>query len=405
MFRPIKYLKILCLGVLVLGNFSFFDRQVTVDPLPELDYCLRQIDRALPYLDDYIFRPRTIEHGDSLWSLRRIGDWTAGFWPGILWYAYEYSGKEHLKEKAQGFTHAMLPLSMRRAGHHDLGFMIFNSYGHAYRLTGNPEYKEVIIRTADSLAMLFNPVVGTILSWPWKKEREGWPHNTIIDNMMNLEMLFWAAEHGDRPYLYDIAVEHAAKTKEHLFREDFTSYHVCIFDAITGEPIKGVTEQGYSDDSMWARGQAWGIYGFIMVARETGDKKFLDFARKIAQVYIDRLPDDLVPYYDFDAPEIPNEPKDASAAAIFASAMLELSVLVEDQSQSNYYRSLAEDVIKSLSSETYQSRDRNVAFLSHSTGHKPNGTEIDVPMIYADYYYIEALIRLLKISQGKSILE
>lgn len=269
--------------------------------------------------------------------------------------------------------------------------------------TKKPDYKKAIIATADSLAKLFNPVVGTILSWPEMVKRMNWPHNTIIDNMMNLELLFWASKNGGGQNLYDIAVSHARTTMKNQFRKDFSVYHVVVYDIITGQPIKKVTHQGYSDESTWARGQAWAIYGFTMTARETRNPDFLQFAEKVAQVFIDRLPDDYVPYWDFDAPNIPNEPRDVSAAAIVASAFVELSVLEKDQQKSDYYKTMATKILTNLSNEKYLSLDQNVAFLSHSTGHKPNNSEIDVPIIYADYYYIEALTRLKKLNKGQSI--
>ena len=214
-----------------------------------------------------------------------------------------------------------------------------------------------------------------------------------MDNMINLEMLFWAANHGGNPYLHDIAVKHAETTMEHHFRPDYTSSHVAVYDPETGEFLRGCTHQGYDDDSMWARGQAWAIYGYTMVYRETKDPKFLDFAQKVTDVYLDRLPEDRIPYWDFNDPEIPETSRDASAACVVASALLELSGYVEGE-KSNRYKEEALGMLSSLSSERYQSGDRNNSFLLHSTGHHPAGSEIDYSIIYADYYYIEALNRL-----------
>lgn len=201
------------------------------------------------------------------------------FWPGILWYDYEYTQDPKIKEEAEKFTASLKFLSEIPAYDHDLGFLVFCSYGNGYRLTGNPEYKQVIINTADSLSALFNPRVGTMLSWPRNVKMFG-GHNTIMDNMINLEMLFWAAKNGGNPYLFDIAVAHADKTMKYHFRPDYTSYHVAVYDTLTGEFIKGVTHQGYSDDSMWARGQAWAIYGYTVVYRETKDVRYLDFVQR-----------------------------------------------------------------------------------------------------------------------------
>jgi unsaturated chondroitin disaccharide hydrolase len=273
------------------------------------------------------------------------------------------------------------------------------------RLTGNPEYKKILLATADTLATLCNPKVGTILSWPRSVPNMEWPqHNTIMDNMINLELLFWASKNGGSKRLYDIAVSHAEVTMKNQFRPDYTSYHVVVYDKETGQKIKAVTHQGYADNSLWARGQSWAIYGYTMTYRETKDPKFLDFAQKVSDVYLKRLPQDLIPYWDFDAPEIPNAPKDASAAAITASALLELSTLVKDKTKARLYRSKAEQMLESLSSADYQSRSVNTAFLLHSTGHKPNNSEVDASINYADYYYLEALVRAKKLKEGKPVL-
>ena len=223
-----------------------------------------------------------------------------------------------------------------------------------------------------------------------------------MDNMINLELLFWAAKNGGNKHLYDIAVKHAETTMQNHFRPDYTSYHVVVYDTATGKKIKGITHQGYNDSSMWARGQSWAIYGFTMVYRETKDQRFLNFAQQVTDVYLKNLPADHIPYWDFNAPDIPAAPRDASAAAVTASALLELSTLVTDKAIATTYRQQAEQMLQSLSTN-YQSRQVNNAFLLHSTGHKPNGGEIDASIIYADYYYIEALLRLKKLKEGKNI--
>lgn len=212
---------------------------------------------------------------DSIkWRYTQAGSWTCGFWPGILWYLYEDTKDNMWREAAGKVTDMIAPLAYRKAKSHDSGFIMMCSLGNGYRLTGKPEYKEGLLHAADSLAMLYNPVVGTILSWPGMVKKENWPHNTIIDNMMNLELLFWAARNGGGQYLYDIACKHAETTMKHQFRKDYSCYHVAVYDTLDGHFIKGVTHQGLSDDSMWARGQAWAIYGYTMVYRETHDVRF-----------------------------------------------------------------------------------------------------------------------------------
>ena len=366
-----------------------------VNPAKEIRYCETQARTTLQQIPPFSAEdlPRSIAQGQTNWHFVNYRDWCSGFWPGILWELYDGTGNDEWKIAADKFTRQLEPLSTRPGFDHDLGFMIFNSYGNGYRLTHNSQYKKVILKAADSLATLFNPRVGTILSWPGMVQKMGWPHNTIIDNMINLELLFWTSKNGGSHRLYDIALRHAKTTMHNHFRNDYTSYHVVVYDTITGKKIKGVTHQGYADNSTWARGQSWAIYGFTMCYRETHDPEFLAFAQKVADVYIRRLPADLVPFWDFDDPAIPNAPRDASAACVTASGLLELSTFVKDSGKARHYRRLAERMLVNLSAK-YQSRSTNSAFLLHSTGHHPAGTEIDASIIYADYYYLEALLRL-----------
>jgi unsaturated chondroitin disaccharide hydrolase len=400
-----KLIKYVSLSFLAGTMFSCsLDKQFNVDQ--NLDYCANQALKTLEILPlDTPNIPRNIIDSTGNWRYVNYKDWTSGFWAGQLWYAYEDTGNEKLKNEAIRFTSDLYNLSVEPAFDHDLGFQVFNSYGHGYRLTGNEEYKQIVLRTADTLATLYNPKVGTILSWPRSVPNMEWPqHNTIIDNMINLELLFWASKNGGSQNLYDIAVKHAETTMNNHFREDYTSYHVVVYDKDSGEKIKAVTHQGYADETMWARGQSWAIYGYTMCFRETGKPEFLDFAEKVSDVYIKNLPEDLIPYWDFNDPAIPNAPKDASAAAVTASGLLELSTLVKDKAKAKHYREIAEKMITALSSDQYQSRDKNSAFITHVTGHKPNGTEIDTSINYGDYYYIEALVRLKKLQRGQDVL-
>lgn len=342
---------------------------------------------------------------DSIkWRYTQVGSWTCGFWPGILWYLYEDTKDNMWREAAGKVTDMIAPLAYRKAKSHDSGFIMMCSLGNGYRLTGKPEYKEGLLHAADSLAMLYNPVVGTILSWPGMVKKENWPHNTIIDNMMNLELLFWAARNGGGQYLYDIACKHAETTMKHQFRKDYSCYHVAVYDTLDGHFIKGVTHQGLSDDSMWARGQAWAIYGYTMVYRETHDVRFLDFARKVSDVYLKNLPEDYVPYWDFNDPSIPDAPRDASAACVVASALLELSGYLPAE-KALEYKQAAVKMLASLSSDKYQCGKSKPAFLLHSTGHLPAGSEIDASIIYADYYYMEALLRLKRLTENKPVID
>ena len=345
---------------------------------------------------------RNIPTDSTDWKVVGVKDWCSGFWPGVLWYAYESSGDEVLREQAERFTAPIKEIAYTAALDHDIGFQVFCSYGNGYRLTGKEEYKTIILAAADTLATLYNPKVGSILSWPVMVEEMG--HNTIIDNMMNLELLFWASKNGGSKELYNIAESHAKVTMKYIVRPDNAVYHVADFDIETGEFVKGHTHQGYADESMWARGQAWGIYGFAMSYRETGNEDFLNTSIRLADHYLERLPEDGIPYWDFDDPKIPNSPKDASAAGVAACGLLELSGLVEGETLKAKYFNAAKKSLEILSSEEYFSGDKSKALLLHSTGHLPNNSEIDVPIIYADYYYMEALVRLEKMEANNSEL-
>jgi unsaturated chondroitin disaccharide hydrolase len=366
---------------------------VRLDLRTQLEYCKVHTLNTLALIpNDGKSLPRSIPAKSKDWTYVDYKDWTSGFWPGQLWYIYETTHDKKILAAAEKYTQYLLPLSTSKASDHDLGFQIFSSYGNAFELTGKKEYKEVVLRAADTLASLFNPKVGTIQSWPHANYGG---HNTIIDNMMNLELLFWASKHGGSKKLRDIAIKHAETTMQNHFRPDHTAYHVVVYNPETGQKIKGITAQGYSDESMWARGQAWAIYGFTMVYRETGDRKFLDFAHKLTRVYLDRLPKDQIPYWDFNDTD-PQASRDASAAAITASALLELATFTKTSMLKREYEEKAMKMITELTNH-YQSRYENNALLLHSTGHKPAGSEIDCSIIYADYYYLQCLVRLEKL--------
>lgn len=330
---------------------------------------------------------------DKLGKLRTcdVYDWTSGFFPGSLWLAYELTGDERLLLDAVDYTNKMLPATFY-TGTHDLGFMVGCSYGNALRLCPNDSLKTVIIRTADNLASRFNPEIGAIRSWDFGP----WNFPVIIDNMMNLELLFQASKlTGDNKYK-DIAIRHADKTMACHFRPDMTSYHVVSYNP-DGSIETRQTFQGRSDESAWARGQAWGVYGYTVCYRETGDKKYLEFAQKIADMIISRVKtEDHIPLWDYDAPNLPTTPRDASAAAVTSSALFELCGYLPDGQR---YFDYAESILRSLSSPEYLAEiGTNCGFiLKHSTGSLAHGSEIDVPLNYADYYYLESLKRYIEI--------
>ncbi len=358
-----------------------------------LDKNVIKIKESLKSLKAVDSFPRNVKKGKTNWDLVGVQDWCSGFWPGVVWYAYEHSKDSTLLKGAEDFTAPLQQIAYQTADNHDIGFMVYCSYGNGYRLTKNEAYKTVILAAADSLATLFNPKVGTICSWPGNEE---FGYNTIIDNMMNLELLFWASKNGGNKELYTIAESHANVSMKNLVRPDYSIFHVTRYNEETGEFIEGKTHQGYADDSMWARGQGWGIYGFAISFRETGNKEFLETSEKLADHFLERLPEDSIPYWDFDDPKIPNVPKDASAAAVAACGMLELATLTESEELKAKYFNAGKTLVEKLASKDYLSGDQNQALLLHSTGHLPNNSEIDIPIIYADYYFMEALLRLKK---------
>lgn len=342
--------------------------------------------------------PRTLD--STRLKLVSSKDWTSGFFPGELWMLYAYTGKKHWREEAEKFT-SNIEKEKFNGGTHDLGFMIYGSFGTGYKLTKNAHYKDVIIQAAKTLSTRFNPKVGCVRSWDHNSDK--WDYPVIIDNMMNLELLFAATKLTGDSSFYKIAVSHANTTMKNHFRGDYSSYHVVDYDTATGQVRKKNTAQGYADESAWARGQAWGLYGYTMCYRETKDKAYLSQAEHIAAFILNHpnLPKDLVPYWDFNAPNIPNEPKDASAAAIMASALYELSLYSKN---GNSYSRTADKILKNLTNDYRAAVGEAKGFiLLHCTGSKPANSEVDVPLIYADYYYLEALLRSKKLKKQNKL--
>lgn len=331
--------------------------------------------------------PRSYPDDDG--SVRFVGknDWTCGFPAGSFWTMYELTDDDYWKEVAIANTEKLDGVQYR-TNTHDLGFMVFCSYGNGYRLTGNEEYKDVIIQASESLITRFDPDVGCLRSW----DHGNWEFPVIIDNMMNLEMLFWASEQTNDLKYREIAISHANKTLENHYRDDWSSYHVVNYDTITGEVIEKVTHQGLEDESAWGRGQAWGLYGFVMMFRETQNGKYLNAAENIADFILSELPEDMVPYWDLDDPNIPQANRDASAGAIMASALYELSTF---SNKGEVYLDAANSITESLTSEKFRATNgENAGFiLMHSVGNMPKKDEVDVAINYADYYYLEALKR------------
>jgi rhamnogalacturonyl hydrolase YesR len=335
--------------------------------------------------------PKTYYAQKDSMETSNSGWWCSGFYPGTLLYLYEQTKDQSLLSEAERIL-KVLEKEKNNTSTHDLGFMMFCSFGNADRIVSKPEYKDILLTSAKSLSTRFNPKVGCIKSWDSNPS----DFLVIIDNMMNLELLFWATRVTGDSSFYKIATTHANTTIKNHFRPDYSSYHVINYDPVTGAIKQKRTAQGYADESAWARGQAWGLYGFTATYRETKDPKYLDQANHIAQFILNHpnLPADKIPYWDFNALDIPNALRDASAAAIICSALLELSGYVDEQ-QKKKYLSVAETILKNLSTDPYKaSIGTNGGFiLQHCVGHMPNKTEVDVPLTYADYYFVEAMKR------------
>ncbi len=327
---------------------------------------------------------------DSILNKVEPKSWVSGFFPGSLWYLYELTSEESWKQQATLYTESLSGQQFNK-GTHDLGFMMYNSFGNGYKCAQYEKYTSILLESAKSLASRYNDKVGCIKSWDFPGWWEQYP--VIIDNMMNLELLMWAYNYTNNQRFKEIAIKHSKNTALHHFINDSIAFHVVDYDTITGQVLNKGTFQGHSDSSAWARGQAWAIYGFTYIYKETGIPVFLNTAQKAANYFIKNLPDDYVPYWDFMAPDIPNEPKDASSAAIAASAFIELSGLVNEGT--GIYMIAAENILLSLRNNyMIKEHDNNCGFvIKHNVVSKPHDAGVDVFLNYADYYYLEACLR------------
>jgi rhamnogalacturonyl hydrolase YesR len=342
--------------------------------------------------------PRSIERG-----LRPSRDWTSGFYPGTMWYLYEYTQDERLKKDAETVTEFLVE-EQYNTNDHDVGFRVYCSYGNGWLLTKNPEYKKVIIKAAESLGTRFNEKTKTIMSWNPRKDRD-WKYPVIIDNMMNLELMYEAYKLSGDKNLERIAVEHANQTMKYHYRDDYSCPHVVDYDPTNGKFRKMDWNNGFSEPSYaaWSRGQSWGLYGFTLMYRETKNKKYLKHAEKIAEFLLNHpnMPEDMVPYWDYSSPKIPTK-RDASAGAIMASALMELSTYCKDGQK---YFDAGEQMLKSLSSDEYLAKPGTNGnyIIKHCTGNYLSGSEVDGTLSYADYYYVEGLCRYLKLINNKPL--
>ncbi|MBR8535797.1 glycoside hydrolase family 88 protein [Carboxylicivirga sediminis] len=401
----------LLLILLLLANACTSPKEKFIED--NVAFAQMQLDAALNAMkEDSVVRkfPRSVKTDGSIVYVGPY-DWTSGFFPGSLWYLYELNGDVRWQQEASRTTE-WLDKIQYYTGNHDVGFMINCSYGNALRLTGNAAYQQVLINAAESLSTRFSPVTGVIKSWGGGKTRDGhvWQYPVIIDNMMNLELLFKASELSGNDKYRNIAIQHANTTIENHFREDYSSYHVLDYDTITGEVRGRYTHQGYSHESSWARGQAWGLYGFTLTHRATGDEKYLKQAESIADYIINHpnLPDDRVPLWDYhvkddayapswvaEMPQQEEPSRDASAAAITCSALFELSQVSD---KGDVYYAFAKELLQNLSAH-YRSVNNPYFILEHSVGYLAANSEVDVPLNYADYYFLEALLRFKQLNK------
>lgn len=392
------------INLLLLSFFAFFSFSCNSEKPMEkvidesLAFSMKQYDLMYNVLKEKPdLLPRSI---DTTGALITSGSswWCSGFFPGSLWYLYEYSNDNKFKDAAIDIT-SRIEKEKSNTGTHDLGFMLYCSFGNGLRLMEEESYVDVLLTGAKSLATRYRPKIGCIQSW---NSRRGWQCPVIIDNMMNLEFLMWAFKTSGDPTFYDICINHSDTTIKNHFRSDFSSYHVVSYDTITGKVEAKQTHQGYSDESAWARGQSWALYGYTVMYRETGLQRYLDQAVHIADFMINHpnMPEDMIPYWDFNAPEIPNAKRDASAGAVMASALIELSGMVEPAAGTKYLQ-VAEKQLRTLASPEYLAKlgENGDFILKHSVGSIPGKSEVDVPLTYADYYFIEALMRYKKLIQ------
>ena len=347
--------------------------------------------------------PRTYDERQDSLIVCPVRWWASGFFPGSMWYLYEYTGREDIRLIAEELTERMSGEELR-TDHHDVGFAVNCSFGNGYRLTHNESYRQKIITGAASLLERFDEKVGCIKSWNTRQ----WGYTVIIDNMMNLELLTVASHlSGDSRYVR-AAESHADVTMRNHFRPDGSSYHVVGYDTETGKAVCHATHQGLSDESSWARGQAWALYGYVMMYRQTQRTGYLDMAVKIGNWLMNHpgMPEDKIPYWDFDAAGLPDAPRDASAGAIMASAFLELASMTDGEQSESFLR-MAEAQLRSLCSKEYfAEQGTNGGFLlKHSTGFFARNREVDAPLAYADYYFLEAMVRYMRLESGRSITD
>lgn len=350
--------------------------------------------------DTTTFPRRTKSATDATLVTVKAGDWTSGFFPGALWYLYQYTADDFFRRNALRWTGNIKTQTKNTGTGHDLGFIFNCSFGNAYRLYGHPGYPAVMLEAGTTLSNRFSTVVGCTKSWnsgswPSYSNNTGkWQFPVIIDNMMNMELLLKMTQFNNDSLYYRQAVKHAATTTLAHIRPDSSTFHVVDFDPLTGNILGRGTRQGFSDASCWSRGQAWGIYGYSMMYKYTNDTAHLNTSKRLLGYYLKHKPADHIPFWDYQSPDLPDTYRDASAAAITCAALLDLYVSTSDTA----YLVYAEQIIDELTTPYYLNTTGTNAhlLLKHSTG-GTNGYEADVAQTYADYYFIEALVKYLQL--------
>ncbi|WP_159019074.1 glycoside hydrolase family 88 protein [Algibacter sp. L3A6] len=388
--------KILFLTI-ILAVFSCKNKTEvsTKSPQNSKNLLEKRYQKLLTYPIDSLSFPRSVNLKTNIIKKVPSKDWCSGFFPGNLWQIYELTGQEDYKTKTEQWT-TFIEKEKNNNHTHDMGFKIFCSFGNGLKHEDNEEYKKVIVESAKTLSTRFNENIGSIRSWDFNKNI--WQFPVIIDNMMNLELLFEATKISTDSSYHHLAIKHANTTLKNHFRPNNSCYHVVDYDTISNQPRMKVTHQGFNDESSWARGQGWAIYGYTMAYRYTKDKRYLDRAEATANFFLNHknLPEDGIPYWDFNDPAIPNAPRDVSAGTVVSSALVELFGFTKNEKYLNY----SKKVINSLKSRKYL-LDENIEapfILDHSTGNWPKKDEMDEPIVYGDYYFLETLIRLKSLS-------
>ena len=383
------YSSFLFFLVMILGNVNC-QAQYNIDNSISPKQLNSRFVKLLEYPIDSLGFPRSMCVKTGVIKKVPSKDWTSGFYVGTLWQLYTLTGDIKYKEYASKWN-SFLEKEKFNNRTHDMGFKIYCSFGKGFQINKSEDYKKIIIKSAQTLCTRFNKKIGSIKSWDHNEDK--WDFPVIIDNMMNLELLFEASKlTGDDAYK-QIAIKHANTTLKNHFRKDNSCFHVIGYDTLSGKVKSKNTHQGYSDSSSWARGQSWAVYGFTMAYRYTKDKAYLKQAEATAKFFINHqnMPEDGISYWDYNYPNIPNTTRDASAAAVMASALLELYAFTKNDAYLNY----SNKVINSLSSDKYLlSKSVEAPFvLDHSTGDWSKKAELDEPIVYADYYFLEAIIR------------